>query len=63
MTGPSKDFAYAGADIPVTPEEDDYFRELEMRDVPTVAKEAPRAMTYDEYEFHCKMLRQGAFHP
>lgn len=63
MTGPAKDFASAGMDIPVTPEEDEYFQQLERTAEPPSAKEPARAMSFDEYELHCKMLRQGAFPP
>lgn len=61
MTEPTKAFACAGADIPVTPEEDAYFQEMERKAQPTVQGPPAKAMTYDEYDLHCRMLRGTSF--
>ena len=63
VTKPTEDFILAGADIPVTPEEDEYFQQLEMKALPTVPKPQAKAMSFQEYELHCKMLQSGAFRP
>lgn len=56
-------FLIAGADIPVTPEEDDFFRELEARaqQAATPLTEAPQVMTYAEHSLHIQTTRGTSF--
>jgi len=58
VSKPAKsDFADVCAHIPVTPEEDEYFRELEMKAQPRPARPPEKAMTYDQYRLHIQTLR------
>ena len=62
MTNPAKgDFADLSAELSVTPEEEEYFRELEMKAKPRPARLPEPAMTYDQYLLYLQTQR-GASH-